>query len=127
VAAVHAHHRVADLVHPVSRAKGEFTEKTRALIMARFDGRCYYCGLRVEGNGQIHHRLPRRLGGSGSLLVSDIANGVYLHGRCHDRIESQREKAIINGWILKMGSDPTVIPITTGWKGTVSLASSDAA
>lgn len=93
----------------------------REAVYARSGGRCEVgateaCRARggwfdgVDGRS-IHHRRPRRLGGSRALDIHDPANllavcGVGALGGCHAHIESHRTEAYENGWLLASGADP---------------------
>lgn len=59
--------------------------------------RCYRVGLPL----QIHHRCPRRMGGSSDPRINDPRNLVSLCTSCHDWIESHRDLARDQGWLLR--------------------------
>jgi 5-methylcytosine-specific restriction enzyme A len=101
-------------------ANGEFTEFTRKTIKRRAGGQCELCGMPCT-DGQIHHRKPRRAGGSIDPRVSDASNGVYIHASCHGKVESNRHWAIQRGWLLFAAEYPEEVPIRT-WKGWVLLS-----
>ena len=52
----------------------------------------------------IHHRCPRRMGGSSDVEINVPSNLVTLCGTgttgCHGWIESHREQATEQGWLL---------------------------
>jgi hypothetical protein len=59
----------------------------------------------------LHHRRPRRMGGTRAVDVHDPANllavcGVGSLGGCHAHIERNRLEALRNGWLLNSGADP---------------------
>jgi hypothetical protein len=95
----------------------KFTEKTRKVIEARACGRCELCGIAVSG-AQIHHRQARGMGGSKDLEARSSANGLYLHDRCHERIERNRTEAYENGWLVHKWEDSGEKPVKMwdGWK-----------
>lgn len=100
---------------------GRFTEEVRALIQARASNRCEWCGMPAPIGAQIHHRKPRRAGGSRDPLVASPANGVLLHPQCHAKIESNRKWAMERGWVLMDSQDPTQVPVRS-WSGWLLLA-----
>lgn len=90
-----------------------FSSKVRALIEARAsdlpDGRsrceviasCSY-GLKT----QFHHRRPRGMGGSRRSDTNLAANGLAVCDACHAYIESERDVARENGWLVRQTRDP---------------------
>jgi 5-methylcytosine-specific restriction protein A len=95
----------------------KFGEGTRTLIKHRSGGRCELCGARAE-SGQIHHRLPRGMGGSRKdRKKGSCANGLWLHAACHERVERNRETSLHYGWLLLSGQNPTKEPVKLfdGW------------
>lgn len=51
------------------------------------------------------------MGGSRDPLTNTAANGVWLCGSCHRRVESHRERAMDQGWLVRQGQDPQAIPV----------------
>lgn len=96
---------------------GAFTEKTREVIRERADHRCEVCGTRMLTYGQIHHRTPRRMGGTRRKEISGAANGLYVHPDCHERIERNRKQAAYMGWIVGYGRQPesAEVRLWDGW------------
>lgn len=75
-------------------------------VVARENGMCAVCGLSLDGQGQIHHRQPRGMGGS-KKRRDTLANMVHIHGAsCHPMIESNRAAAYEYGWLVQRGGDP---------------------
>lgn len=97
-------------------ADGAFTEKVRAIIVARARGRCEVCGARVGSGAQIHHRQPRGMGGTSQAGKGKASNGLWVHPMCHDRIEMYRERGLSRGWLVKQRDDPAVVPVKL-WDG----------
>lgn len=91
-----------------------FPEPIRQLIIERAGYCCERCGRYAEG-GSIHHRRPRKMGGSRNPVTNSAVNGVLLCGSgttgCHGDVESNRLQAIEDGWIVPAHADPTLIPI----------------
>lgn len=95
----------------------KFSQKTRDLIHHRAKGRCEKCGIPLPGGlAQIHHRRPRGMGGTKRKESGTAANGIYVHLKCHMDIESNRQQALDNGWLVPQTSQPTDIPIKL-WNG----------
>ena len=95
----------------------KFTEKTRDVIRSRAQDRCELCGVRVQG-AQIHHRQARGMGGSKDAEARSAANGLYLHDRCHERIERNRTEAYEKGWLVHKWekSEDKPVLMWDGWK-----------
>lgn len=62
-------------------------------------------------DGQIHHRRPRGMGGTKRLDSARPSNGVLLHARCHQIIESNRTKAFEDGYLVHQNQEPQSVPI----------------
>ena len=119
--------RTSRLVAGTKRAGGSRTRDTgpdagtRALVVTRAGGRCERCGAVPFGIFSIHHRLPRRMGGTSDPAVNGAANLVYLCGSgttgCHGEMESQRNVAYLAGLLLRSGQDPASEPVKLcyGW------------
>lgn len=101
----------------MASGRGAFTETTRALIRERADNRCEICGARMLTYGQIHHRSPRRMGGTRMVAAASASNGLYVHSDCHAMIESNRKKAAFMGWIVGYGrqSESAEVRLWDGW------------
>lgn len=85
----------------------------RTLVVTRSQTRgtprCERCGGAPPE--QIHHRRPRRLGGTRDPHVNNPANLVALCAACHDAIERNRMRAYAAGWLLRDGQDPAATPL----------------
>jgi 5-methylcytosine-specific restriction enzyme A len=62
----------------------------------------------------IHHRRPRRAGGSARPDTNSAANLLLLCPPCHEVIETQRTAAVAGGWLLHDGQDPARTPVLIG-------------
>lgn len=51
------------------------------------------------------------MGGSKDWLTNCPANGVLLCTDCHRFVESNREKALSLGWLVRQGEDPSRVPV----------------
>ncbi|GAB2859260.1 hypothetical protein GCM10022221_68540 [Actinocorallia aurea] len=89
---------------------------TRALVLARDGHACVVCGLDITRRPHnIHHRLPRGMGGSSDPAINSPANLITVCGSgttgCHGEIERNREWAQDHGWIVPRGMSPAASPI----------------
>lgn len=91
-----------------------FSPKTRKLICERALYRCERCS--ANNPTDAHHRRARGLGGSKDPLTNTAANGVFICRPCHSDIESNRTRALMDGWLLRQGQDPRDIPVL--YRGT---------
>lgn len=102
---------------PKSRKSTGPTATTREVVWSRAGGRCELCGGSLAGmvGFSVHHRLPRRMGGSSRPELNTPANLILLCGSgttgCHGRIESHREQAYAEGLLLHDGADPAAVPV----------------
>ena len=93
---------------------------TRLDIWLRDGGRCRRC--KEEGT-DIHHRLPRKMGGTTWEHIHDPDLLVLLCRSCHAWVESNRAQANEEGWLLgeawrSMIDKGRVPPPPKGWKET---------
>jgi 5-methylcytosine-specific restriction protein A len=82
----------------------------RELVHARSGGRCEAtgCGRRAA---HIHHRRPRRLGGSRRADTNRASNLLHLCAEHHAAVESLRTRAYALGMLLRDGADPAAAPV----------------
>lgn len=116
---------------PRRRAASGPSSTTRATVWARAGGRCELCTASLAGprGFSVHHRLPRRMGGSTRPELNTPANLVILCGSgttgCHGWVEGHRERAHADGLLLHAGEDPTRVPVRlaalAGWARPVWL------
>lgn len=100
-----------------------FSKAVVAQIVYRDGSTCAHCGSSVNGergrDWAVHHRLPRAMGGSKKSHVNASGNGVLLHTRCHEWLESNRSFARARGVIVAHGQWlPVEIPVkhaVHGW------------
>lgn len=97
-----------------------FDAATREIVKSRSGGRCELCGSRLEV-AHFHHRRPRGMGGSRSNATGAASNCLVLHSGCHADIESNRQRALDNGWLVSQWKDPATIPVKR-WDGLFLLA-----
>ncbi len=87
------------------------TTKDREIIRERSGGVCELCRSRPATN--MHHRRPRGMGGTKQKIhtpawILDTC-GSGIHG-CHGLIESYRNIAYTNGWLLRAHQHPATTP-----------------
>lgn len=63
---------------------------------------CLRCG---SAGGQIHHRKPRGAGGTSDPAINGMANLVWVCQSCHSYIESHRNYAYADGWLVHRECD----------------------
>lgn len=109
----------------------KFTDEVRKQIQERSKGRCEVCGSLALYH-QIHHRRPRGMGGSTDEACGTAANGIWVHPSCHQKIESNREQALLKGWLVPQGQNPAEVPfkkynqwVLLGDDGTISPSPQD--
>jgi len=76
---------------------------------------CEHCSEPLKGergrDWVIHHRRPRRRGGSRLPDTNHPQNLVAVCAASHDEIESHRADALAHGWLLHAKDDPLHRPI----------------
>lgn len=82
----------------MSRNTG-FSDEVRQLVIARAGALCERCG-EYHSMIQLHHRLPRKAGGTKRKLVNLASNGLLLCPPCHHDTEMHRTEAYENGWLV---------------------------
>lgn len=84
----------------------------RKLVLERDGYACARCGRSLAGNYySLHHRLPRSRGGQHTAenLVTMCGSGTSPG--CHGDVESHRQLATEQGWLLHSGADPACSPV----------------
>lgn len=92
--------------------------RVREIVADRDGDECARCG-RYLWKRSVHHRLPRGMGGSNSVIginrTERASNLVTLCGTgttgCHGWIESHRALAYASGWLVHRDSDPATVPL----------------
>lgn len=100
------------------KATGPSAE-TVAACLARAGGRCEICtgvlGPRRGVDFSLHHRCPRKMGGTKDPAVNSPTAVLVPCGSgttgCHGRIESRRAEALANGWLVPQGGDPATVAV----------------
>ena len=98
------------------RRSSKTLRENAAIAWARDGYRCVVCGTAF--NPQMHHRLPRGMGGSSRRPeIHSPANLLTLCADHHAWVENHRTEALAAGLLVLRGTDPASIPIQTidGW------------
>lgn len=79
-------------------------------VRQRDCGACQACGRRGL---DVHHRKPRKAGGTSDMRVAiGLENLVLLCRRCHDRCHRDRDESLrARGFWLEAGQDPASVPV----------------
>lgn len=83
------------------RAKTGFTAATRALIMARSQGRCEVCGFPAV---HIHHRQLRR------GKDDSASNALHLCAFHHEHIHAHPTLSVMQGHLVSQYQSPAHVP-----------------
>jgi 5-methylcytosine-specific restriction protein A len=85
------------------------------LVLERAQYSCELDGAQIgDRRGvdfHVHHRRPRRMGGSQLPDTNAPQNLLLLCPPCHETVESQRTVAYEGGWLVRQGDDPAVVPV----------------
>lgn len=87
-----------------------FPPEIKATIRSRAQNLCEICGQHTS-DCVAHHRRPRGMGGTNRADTNVVSNGLWLCGACHLRVESHRQLAYENGWLVRQSADPALIPV----------------
>jgi hypothetical protein len=97
-------------------------QQSRQVVKSRAVMRCERCSaLTTWTGGQVHHRLPRGMGGSSDPAIHSPANLLLLCPECHSWVEKNRTVAYKAGWLVKRGQDPAQVPVEIVGRGPVLL------
>jgi 5-methylcytosine-specific restriction enzyme A len=97
------------------------SEEVLDLVRERCGGRCERCARSLAG-GDLHHRIPRGMGGSRDLRLNRASAVVALCRHCHTHVEHYRLSGMRDGWLLTRIEDPRIEPIRSALHGRVLLA-----
>jgi hypothetical protein len=104
------------------------TGPVRDVVDLVYERANYSCELCLMGLGpqrgvdhHLHHRRPRRAGGSRRADTNSPANLLLLCPSCHDVIEVQRAAAYDGGWLVGASRDPASVPVLIGAERLVYL------
>lgn len=84
---------------------------TRELVAARDGWSCVRCGNSEDPwpGWNIHHRLPRGMGGTSNPDINLPSNLLLLCHACHRYIELYRNEADANGWLVERHMPPAAM------------------
>ena len=114
----HAHSRLINL-SPLARGRKVNVRKRKNIallkeshktVKARDMGRCWVCDRRST---QVHHRHPRKMGGTNLSWPNLPANLICVCNTCHGQIEGERVWAINRGFLIPYFRVPSDWPIQT--------------
>jgi 5-methylcytosine-specific restriction enzyme A len=104
----------------VTRRPTGFSPEVVELVTMRSGYNCEVmatgCTLMAE---ELHHRRPRGMGGSRRVDTNTAANALAICRRCHNRVESMRNWARDNGFVIPQHADPAVEPVW--WRCNVGV------
>jgi hypothetical protein len=84
-------------------------------VLERAGYQCELCGaavgMRRGVDHHIHHRRPRRMGGSGLPDTNMPQNLLLLDPSCHDVVERERTAAHEGGWLVHQDADPLTVEV----------------
>ena len=69
------------------------------------------CPGRAVALYDLHHRRARGMGSSKRPETNMAGNALAVCRDCHRLIESQREMALANGWLVRQNQTPADIPV----------------
>lgn len=100
---------------PMAKPKLKVGDEVRFQVFYRANYRCEKCGGMGDMFGwSVHHRVPRRMGGSRDETLHLPANLILLCGSgvtgCHGWVESNRDKARDRGFLLYRVDSAEEIP-----------------
>lgn len=91
------------------------TQAQRATVWARAGGRCERCRVDLHDRPhQVHHRQPRKMGGTSRPAINTPPNLLLLCGYCHPWVEANRTRAYRDGWLVREPTDPATVPLPDG-------------
>ncbi len=109
---------------PVRRSTGP-DRLTVEAVWGRAGGRCEISGVPLSGvHGQdfhVHHRRPRRMGGSRDPETNDVENLLLLSPEAHEHVEQHRTEAYERGWLVHQDHIPAAVPVIVMVDGRPAL------
>jgi hypothetical protein len=84
-------------------------------VCERAQWSCELCSMPVGDrrgvDHHIHHRRPRRMGGSSLPDTNLPQNLLLLDPSCHDVVEKDRSAAYAGGWLVHQDADPLTVEV----------------
>lgn len=89
-----------------------FPTATRDLITTRSGGFCEVMAPGCTGHArEIHHRMPRRMGGTRRAVVNTASAGLHVCRSCHRHLETtERGLSYLRGWLIRQNTSDLVEP-----------------
>jgi hypothetical protein len=110
--------RGGELRRTASKRRPKNTGPSAEVVDAVLERAQYSCELDGASIGHrrgtdfhVHHRRPRRMGGSQLPDTNLPQNLLILCPSCHETVESQRSVAYEGGWLVQQNADPTRVPV----------------
>ena len=98
----------------MGRRKTAATDETRDIVLMRAKFRCEICGSPLM-QMSIHHRKPRRMGGTRDPEINSAANLMAVCGSgttgCHGWLESHRAEAKEKGYLVSQWDEPSKVAV----------------
>ena len=93
------------------------TPIVRMTVVMRGGGTCEICNKPLNSSQYVslHHRKPRKMGGSRDTTLNEPSNLMMICGSgtsgCHGYVESNRELSYTNGWLVHSYEIPNQKPV----------------
>ncbi len=93
------------------------TPLVRMSVVMRGGGKCEICNKALNNSTYVslHHRKPRKMGGSKDTALNEPSNLMMICGSgttgCHGYVESHRELSYENGWLVHSYENPATKPV----------------
>jgi len=93
------------------------TPLVRMSVVLRGGGKCEICNQPLNSSQfvSLHHRKPRKMGGSKDPTLNEASNLMMICGSgtsgCHGYVESNRELSYANGWLVHSYEEPITKPV----------------
>lgn len=91
------------------------SKAVRDLVKKRADHSCEICGRYLAtGEGEVHHRHGRQMGGTRRPWINLASNLLYLCPTHHLMVtdtKGNRPEYELAGWLVREGIDPAGVPV----------------
>ncbi len=109
---------------PVRRSTGP-DRLTVEAVWGRAGGCCEISGVPLSGvrgeDFHVHHRRPRRMGGSRDPETNGVENLLLLSPEAHEHVERNRTEAYERGWLVRQDAVPAAVPVIVMVDGRPAL------
>lgn len=110
--------RTGSIKRTAARSRYRDTGPSSAVVEAVLERAQYSCELDGAQIGDrrgvdfhVHHRRPRRMGGSQLPDTNQPQNLLILCTDCHGTVESERFAAYGGGWLVRQKQNPLSVPV----------------